>query len=914
MRHDLPADPERWQKIETLLDAVLERPAGERGAFLDEACAGDAELRAQLEALLAADEAAGDFLITPAPEAVASLLAEAAADMDRVLGPYRLVREIGSGGMGVVYEAEDTRLRRRVAIKLLPPEYSRDPAAKERFLREARAASALDDPNICTVHDIGECDGQLYIVMACYEGETLKERLARGPLSVEEARQVAIQVARALLRAHEAGIVHRDIKPANVMLTRRGAVKVLDFGIAKIRGDATLTRTGSSPGTPAYMSPEQARGEPVDGRSDLWAVGVLLYEMLAGRRPFPGEDERAVAAMVQARDPKPLERLRPEVPPELARTVAKALAKAPNRRHQSAGELLGELERQPRRSRMPRFFRRAAILVGCLAVAVLLVFLLKGTFLRPPPTLRVAVLRPVMSSVGNNPDLAYVSSDVVEATMATLISIEGLQAIDPPEWKKEIGSEEAEKLRRAEANEVISPVIHCQGDECRVTLRRLQEPGDHLVGTVGPFEIQAGIESVQGLAEGIEVHMPQLYPDRRSESRASRVRSEDYSAYIQLQHRFDGGENLGAKALDQLEALLRTSPGLLGACQLAADVARSSGEIDRALGYTSQAEAMAPNDPRPLFCRFRAELAGRRLEAAQRTLKRLSTLIPGDARVPRAEADLLEARGELEKAYPLRVEVARRRPLWPQTVELATLEFRLGESDRARAHLEKFLYAQPANQHLRETLALFEASSGDLAYAASLYEELIRQQSTQRYFSNLGFIRYLMGDYAAAEKAYHQALILEPQGTFDRFSLAAVLEAEGKLSQARKLYSALAEEIAALPNLPETHVRMLHAQCLARLGRREEAALLAKEILKTPPEDFQVLHQAAQLYARLGERLTALYYAECAIKKDVRREWFTIPDFDPLKKDPEFQKLLSRAAPAGAGTARHGAPSEHARR
>ncbi len=281
MKPDLPTEPERWRRIEALLDEMFERPAGERRAFLDEACAGNPELRAQMEALLTADEEAGGFLATPAHQAAAELLAdtsgEAAPLADRELGPYRLVREIGSGGMGVVYEAEDTRLRRRVAVKLLPPELSRDRGAKQRFLREARAASALDDPNICTVHDVGEHDGQLYIVMAYYEGETLKERLARGPLPVSEARQVAIEVARALARAHEAGIVHRDIKPANVMLTGRGKVKVLDFGIAKMRGDATLTRVGSSPGDAclhvARAGPRRAGGRPygrlVAGRDAL---------------------------------------------------------------------------------------------------------------------------------------------------------------------------------------------------------------------------------------------------------------------------------------------------------------------------------------------------------------------------------------------------------------------------------------------------------------------------------------------------------------------------------------------------------------------------------------------------------------------------------------------------------------------
>jgi serine/threonine protein kinase/tetratricopeptide (TPR) repeat protein len=902
MKPDLPAEPERWRRIEALLDEMFERPAGERRAFLDEACAGNPELRAQMEALLTADEEAGGFLATPAHQAAAELLAdtssEAAPLADRELGPYRLVREIGSGGMGVVYEAEDTRLRRRVAVKLLPPELSRNRDAKQRFLREARAASALDDPNICTVHDVGEHDGQLYIVMAYYEGGTLKERLASGPLPVSEARQVAIEVARALARAHEAGIVHRDIKPANVMLTGRGKVKVLDFGIAKIRGDATLTRTGSSPGTPAYMSPEQARGEPVDGRTDVWSLGAMLYEMLAGRRPFPGDDERAVLSAIQSRKPEPLDRIRPEVSAALARTVVKALAKDPGERHANAAELLADLEsdslpglRDGRRKAL-----RVGLLAGGVAAIVLLAFLLKGFLGRSsaPPALRVAVLRPAMTSAGKNPELAYVASDVVEATIATLVSFQGVQPIDPPQQDEASGSA-AERSRRAEANEVVFPLLDCQGDDCRVTLRRLREPGDVVLGAVGPFEVQAGIENVQRLAEGVQANLQQLYPDHRlrPESKGGRVRPEDYSAYIQLERRVDGGERLGPKELDRLDALLRTSPDLLGAYRLAAEIARELEQVDRALGYCSRAEAIAPDDPRILFSRFHAEMAGNRLAAAQATLGRLSDLVPGDARVPRAKADLLAARGELKEARRVLQELVRRRPLWRPILELATLEARLGESDSARRRLGELLEEQPGNQYVLHDLAFLEGASGDLERAATIYEELIRLQPARPYFSSLGFIRFLLGDYAAAESAYRQALALEPHGTLTRFNLATALEAEGKLPEARRLYRALAEELAAVPNLSDDRTRMLHAQCLVRLGRRDEAKRLTDEVLEKATEDVEVLHQAAQLYALLGERVSALFYIERARKKGLRREWFMIPEFNSLKKEPEFQRLLN---------------------
>jgi tetratricopeptide (TPR) repeat protein len=903
MKPDLPADPERWQRIEALLDEVFERPAAERRAFLDEACAGDPELRAHMETLLAAHEAAGGFLATPAHQAAAALLAETSGDAahpaNRELGPYRLVREIGSGGMGVVYEAEDTRLRRRVAIKLLPPEYSRDRAAKERFLREARAASAFDDPNICTVHDIGECDGQLYIVMAYYEGETLKERLVRGPLPISEARQVAIEVAQALARAHEAGIVHRDIKPANVMLTRHGKVKVLDFGIAKMRGDATLTRTGSSPGTPAYMSPEQARGEPVDGRTDIWSLGALLYEMLAGRRPFPGDDERAVLAAVQSRKPEPLERIRPEVPPELSRTVAKALAKEPAERHQSAEELLSELELKALlRWRRGKGFR-AAVLTLIVVVGVLFAFLLKDFLWRPaaPPALRVAVLRPAMTSAGKNPDLTYVASDVMNAVIAALISLQGLQPIDPPE-KDEASGSPAERSRRAEANEVVSPLLDCQGESCRVTLRRLQ--GDVVLGTVGPFVVQTGIENVQGLAEGVQANLQRLYPDHplRPESKGATVRPEDYSAYIKFQRRADRGESLGAKELDDLDALLRNSPGLLGAYRLAAENARYLGQVDRALDYISRAEAVAPNDPRILFARFHTEMAGNQFTSAQETLNRLSKFSPGDARVPRAQADLLEAGGELKAARDVMQKVAERRPLWQSILKLATLEIRLGESDSARRRLEELLEEQPRNQFVLENLAYLDANSGDLKRAATIYGELIslEPESAQLYLTSLGFVRYLLGDYAAAESAYRQALDKEPDKPLARFNLATALEAEGKLPEAQRRYRELADELAAVPNLSDNRTRMLHAQCHARLGQRDEAERLADEVLKKAPEEVEILNQAAQLYALLGERLTALYYIERALKKGRRREWFMIPEFNSLKKDPEFQRLLNAQA------------------
>jgi eukaryotic-like serine/threonine-protein kinase len=295
----------------------------------------------------------GDRDAAGAPDAAASTASASWAALERrptggmigrVISHYRVLGPLGGGGMGVVYKAQDLSLERVVALKFLPPELSRDPDAKTRFLQEARAASALDHPNICTIHEVGETDeGQLYLAMACYDGETLKQRLRHGPLPIDEALETAQQVARGLVKAHRSGIVHRDIKPANLMVTADDIVKILDFGIAKLAGAAGLTRIGSSLGTPGYMSPEQARGEEVDPRTDVWSLGAVLYEMVTGRRPFRGDHDQAVLYALFNQEPEPVAQLRPEAPPELVRIIGRMLAKDPDQRYLTAAEALSDL-------------------------------------------------------------------------------------------------------------------------------------------------------------------------------------------------------------------------------------------------------------------------------------------------------------------------------------------------------------------------------------------------------------------------------------------------------------------------------------------------------------------------------------------------------------------------------------------
>ena len=262
----------------------------------------------------------------------------------RTISHYRILEKLGEGGMGVVYKAEDIKLKRTVALKFLPSELTRDTEAKKRFIQEAQAASALDHPNICNVHEIGETDeGQLFIAMACYEGETLKKKSESDSLDIREAVGIAIQVAQGLAKAHEHGIVHRDIKPANVIITKDGIAKILDFGLAKLAGPAKLTKTGSTAGTAAYMSPEQARGDSVDSRTDIWSLGVLIYEMLTGQLPFRSQYEQAMVYAILNEEPLPASSPRGDVPFQLEQLVKKAMAKNRDQRYKGASEILNEL-------------------------------------------------------------------------------------------------------------------------------------------------------------------------------------------------------------------------------------------------------------------------------------------------------------------------------------------------------------------------------------------------------------------------------------------------------------------------------------------------------------------------------------------------------------------------------------------
>jgi serine/threonine protein kinase/Tol biopolymer transport system component len=351
--------PERWQQIKGIFEAAVELDPSEQDAFLEHACSGDEALRLRVKSLLSSDEQEWELLEKPAFEAAAGLFAEdrPALSVGQFLGHYKILDLLGTGGMGEVYLAEDARLGRNIALKLLPIDFTTDELRVRRFQREARAASALNHPNIITIHEIGDFEDRHFIATEFIEGKTLRQLIRRKKLSLSKALDIAIQAASALAAAHEVGVVHRDIKPENIMLRPDGYVKILDFGLAQLNSQQSLATDTETPtaekldtapgllmGTVNYMSPEQTRGVKLDSRTDIFSFGVVIYETIAGRPPFEGETTSDLIAAILKVEPPPLTQYIPDAPAELQRIIGKALRKDREERYQTIKDVLVDLK------------------------------------------------------------------------------------------------------------------------------------------------------------------------------------------------------------------------------------------------------------------------------------------------------------------------------------------------------------------------------------------------------------------------------------------------------------------------------------------------------------------------------------------------------------------------------------------
>ena len=852
------------------------------------------------------------------------------------IGPYRIDSRLGAGGMGEVYRAWDERLERWVAIKFIRPESAESDKARERFRREARAAASLSHPSLVQIHDILVEEEGDAIVMELVEGESLARRIARGPLSVRETLRLGRDIAEGLASAHAKGLIHRDLKPENVMITADGRAKILDFGLAKrLEGEAGLTQDSVVVGTFRSMSPEQARGLPLDARSDLFSLGTLLYEMLAGRSPFAGDSTLDVLTRVCTARQTPLWDCVPDISPGLSELVDRLLEKDSAFRPQSAREVAAALESLASTSSATRLGddqatwidapgsgppvrpvtargvvpapsgvtprrRRWIVLAAALAVAAagLAVFLLRLPAREP---LTVAVLKPEVTAggVGDRAELA--ASGLRIALLRELLSLKGISPL-APEQVDPVSGPPLAVARAVAADEVLTSRLDCGSDICRIALARIGGKEGRLLWTVG---FEAPVDQPFLVAEAVQVHLRNGYPDYAAQGSLPDldVRASDYEEYLRIRREYDRKEKgLSLDALlDRLGEVRSRSPRFLEAQVLEGDVlrqrfvaGRDAADLDRAFAVLRAAREIAPSDPRPLVSLFETALKGERLDDAEEALAELGDLQPGDPTVLVLRARLLERRGEGTKALALMRDAARQRPSWGHLFRLADMEYRLGEVDAARRHLGELLERFPQYHAARSLLAQIELLSGSPERAVEIYSGLVERSPQIAEIGNLGTAYLLLKRYPEAEVRFRQARELEPKNPFVALNLADVVLLQEKDREAGELYREVLELAGKDPAAEGWQLLSVRAQALAHLGERRQAVDAVQRVLVLAQGNAQAAYEASLVYALVDDRSSALVNAERALRQGVEPRWFSLPWFDPLRSAPELQELLRK--------------------
>ncbi len=850
------------------------------------------------------------------------------------IGAYRLEGRLGRGGMGEVFLARDERLGRWVAIKRI--RHDSQPAMRERFRREARAAARLNHPAVVQIYDVvedGSGDALVdAIIMELAEGRTLRALLTAGLPASAQAIRLAREIADGLAAAHAAGLVHRDLKAENVMVTPDGHAKILDFGLAKSSldepEDGSLTAHGAVLGTFYAMSPEQASGEPVDARSDLFSLGVLLYEMLSGRSPFRAGSSAETLRRVLADQPPPLGALRPDLPPELVRLVDRLLAKDREARPASAREVSAVLARAtsdaasppepswdselmteggateggappPAAAPVRGWTRRLAVpsILAVLAALALAAFVLIG---RPgAPPLRVLVLKPEIRPADATLDLA--ASGVLMASLSTLGSLAGVTPLEPGQAGA-VGSPVA-AARSAAAEEVLAATVEGLGTVgATLSLRRIRG-SDGGVLWAERFVVPTDPKDLRFLADAVAVHLRRAWPDRetRPGTPALEVRDPDYADLLRLKTRLEDGQATpGAADLAALDRIVRGSPRFLEARLLAAFTAlnlfrsnRDPAQLESGRENARAARELAPGDRRPVVSQLRLALGAGQPKEARALLGDLERISPGDPENRVLAAQVAEAEGDLPRAIADFEAAVERSPSWASLFRLAGLQMRAGRTGEARRRLEQLLERDPGNLWGLDKLGGLELLTGDPARAERIYLDLMRRQPHRSHASNLGLARALLGHQEEAVEAYRQALALSPGHVTVLLNLADAELALGREGEAGAHY---AQALARLegPSLSPQD-RMIRAQCLAHLGRAREAVELTQGTLRQSGDDPEVVYQAALVYALAGDHASALVNAQIALEKGIKPRWFALPAFGAFREDPELRELLARA-------------------